>query len=71
LCYNKDILSNKGELNMKCRQCGNNESFEMVMEIAYWDKVIGKWIEDWDDKKIVCDECGSFDIEDEEWDFGI
>jgi len=56
---------------MECRQCGNNESFEMVMGIAYWDKVIGKWIEDWDDRSIMCDECGSFDIEDEEWDFGI
>jgi len=55
---------------MKCKRCGNTVNFSLMRKIAYWDDEEGLWIEDRDyPDEIMCNECNSFDIENEEWDF--
>jgi hypothetical protein len=47
---------------MICYDCGNEESFTMLVPVAYWDRVTNKWITDIQNHKIICNECGSFDV---------
>jgi len=54
---------------MKCKKCGNETDFRLMREMAEWVSEKELWIEDFLDDEIMCGECGSFDIEDEEWDF--
>lgn len=54
---------------MRCKKCGNDTNFVLMGEIAQWDSEKQLWIEDRLDDCIMCDECNSFDIENENWDF--
>jgi hypothetical protein len=54
---------------MQCQRCGNMTNFIMVREIADWDNDKKLWIENRLDDEIMCNECNSFDVQEQEWEF--